>query len=112
VPLVFVGYGHRTGVHGFPRSCSGVAGLQPPVPSPQPVRSEPNPINLAMEALLRKELSMLGERLSRATMECQTLRSERDELFQVGRGGSPGRACVGGASGQCRGGGQSWGKSG
>ena len=36
-----------------------------------------------MEALLRKELAALAERLSKATLECQTLRSERDDLFQV-----------------------------
>ncbi|GLC59969.1 hypothetical protein PLESTB_001559200 [Pleodorina starrii] len=55
----------------------------PPPPQPQAARPEPNPVNVAMEALLRKELAVLGERLSKATLECQTLRSERDELFQA-----------------------------
>ncbi len=54
--------------------------LQPAKPA------EPNPVTVAMEALLRKELAVLSERLSRATSECATLRGERDELYQVGGG--------------------------
>lgn len=50
------------------------------------MKQEPNPVSLAMEALLRKELAVLGDRLSKATLECQTLRFERDELYQVGKG--------------------------
>lgn len=50
----------------------------------QPAKpAEPNPVTVAMEALLRKELAVLSERLNRATGECATLRGERDELYQV-----------------------------
>eukprot|EP00198_Chlamydomonas_reinhardtii_P000413 XP_001689748.1 predicted protein [Chlamydomonas reinhardtii] len=68
---------------GVPMATVTVAPASPP-PAQQTARSEqPNPANAAMEALLRKELSMLAERLSRATVEAQTLRSERDELYQA-----------------------------
>ncbi|KAG2430772.1 hypothetical protein HYH02_013611 [Chlamydomonas schloesseri] len=68
---------------GVPTATVTVAPASPP-PAQQTARSEqPNPANAAMEALLRKELSMLAERLSRATVEAQTLRSERDELYQA-----------------------------
>ncbi|GFR48246.1 hypothetical protein Agub_g10109 [Astrephomene gubernaculifera] len=56
----------------------------PPPPPPQaPAKPEINPVNVAMEALLRKELVVLAERLSKATMECQALRGERDDLYQA-----------------------------
>ncbi|EFJ50393.1 hypothetical protein VOLCADRAFT_88956 [Volvox carteri f. nagariensis] len=64
-------------------AAAAVSPPAPPPPQPQVVRVEPNPVNLAMEALLRKELAALGDRLGKATLECQTLRSERDELYQV-----------------------------
>ncbi|KAG2425377.1 hypothetical protein HXX76_013791 [Chlamydomonas incerta] len=68
---------------GVPTATVMVAPPSPP-PAQQTARSEqPNPANAAMEALLRKELSALAERLSRATVEAQTLRSERDEMYQA-----------------------------
>ncbi|KAG2493967.1 hypothetical protein HYH03_007896 [Edaphochlamys debaryana] len=58
------------------------AAPQPP-PPPQVVKIETNPLSVAMDALLRKEMSTLSERLSRAMVECQSLRAERDDLFQA-----------------------------
>ena len=56
----------------------------PPPPPPQPPPApKVDTIAAAMEALLRREMMVLAERLSRATVEAQQLRGERDEMYMA-----------------------------
>jgi zinc finger protein DZIP1 len=57
--------------------------VAPPAPVAPAVPPAPkvDAVAAAMEALLRREMMVLAERLSRATAEAQQLRGERDEMY-------------------------------
>ncbi|KXZ55055.1 hypothetical protein GPECTOR_3g213 [Gonium pectorale] len=87
--LAVLNDGKGTQTATMPTATANIMATMAAPPSPQPaqpnqvIKVEANPLSAAVETLMRKELAALSDRLHKATMECQTLRSDREDLYQA-----------------------------